>query len=214
MRKRNIFLPSLFAVGILLVCIVSIHACRRREDWPCEESRTNELRVVEQATGRPVEGASVYLVSKPNGSMPEAAYNETTDQYGRVEWECSHAITHICVDAGDGYWDQCGSGYSIQDDFLVDGYYELKPKAWVHVNVVDSFPYSNDLQVAAFTDFDDSFEAEGLVPGGYYDVLGVVGGVNSILRIRCFDSDGDYISSNMMEVFAAPGDTTEYTYFY
>jgi hypothetical protein len=75
-------------------------------------------------------------------------------------------------------------------------------------------PYNGNLQVAAFTDFDDSFEAEGLVPNGYYDVLGVVGGVNSILRIRCFDSDGDYVSGDMMEVFAAPGDTTEYTYFY
>jgi hypothetical protein len=90
----------------------------------------------------------------------------------------------------------------------------LKPKAWLHINLVDSLPYNHNLQVAAFTDFDDSFEAEGLVPGGYYDVLGVVGGVNSILRIRCFDSDGDYVSGDMMEVFVALGDTTEYTYFY
>lgn len=214
MRKRNIFLPSLFAVSILLVCILTIHACSKRENWPCQESETHELRVVEQSTGRPVEGASVYLVSKPNGSVPEAAYNLTTDHYGRVEWDCSRAITHICADAGESYWDQCGSGYSTQDDFLVDGYYELRPKAWVHFNLVDSVPYNGNLQVAAFTDFDDSFEAEGLVPNGYYDVLGVVGGVNSILRIRCFDSDGDYVSGDMMEVFAAPGDTTEYTYFY
>lgn len=214
MRKRNIFLPSVVAVSILLVCVLAIHACRKRDDWPCNDSQVNELRVVEQSSGRPVEGANVYLVSKPNGSVPEAAYNLTTDKYGRVEWDCSWAITHVCSDAGESYWDQCGSGYSIQDDFIVDGYYELKPKAWVHINVVDAEPLNSDLQVAAFSDFDDSFDAEGLVPGGYYDVLGVVGGVNSVLRFRCFDSDGDYVSVNILEVIASPGDTAEYTYYY
>ncbi len=214
MRKRKIFLPSLVAVSVLLVCILAIHACRKREEWPCANSQTHEIRVVEQSSGRPVEGANVYLVSKPNGSVPEAAYNLTSDKYGRVEGDCAWAATHICCDAGENYWDQCGSGYSIQDDFLIDGYYELKPKAWVRINVVDAQPENSDLQVAAFSDFDDSFEAEGLVPGGYYDVLGVVGGVNTVLRFRCFDSDGDYISVNMMEVMSAPGDTAEYTYYY
>jgi hypothetical protein len=214
MRKRNIFFPSLAAIFILLVCIVTVHACRKRVEWACSESRIREIRVVEQSTGRPIEGATVYLVSKPNGSVPEAAYNLTTDQYGRIEWECSWAITHLCSEAGEKYWDQCGSGYAIQDDFLADGYYELKPRAWVRINMVDTVPLSSHLQLAAFSDYDDSFDAEGLVPGGYYDVLGVVGGVNSTLRIRCFDADGDYVSGSMMEVFAAPGDTTEYTYFY
>ena len=214
MRKRKIFLPSILAISFLLVCILAIHACRKREEWPCADSPKHEIRVVEQSSGRPVEGASVYLVSKPQGSVPEAAYNLTTDQYGRAEWDCSWAITHVCSDAGDKYWDQCGSGYSIQDDFLIDGYYELKPKSWVRVNVVDAEPFNSDLQVAAFSDFDDSFEAEGLVPGGYYDILGVVGGVNSVLRFRCFDSDGEYISVNMTEVIVTPGDTSEYTYFY
>lgn len=214
MKKRKIFLPSLTALCILLACILAIHACRKKEEWPCAESQTHELRVVEQSTGRPIEGATVYLVSKPNGSVPEAAYNVITDQYGRVEWDCSWAVTHLCCEAGERYWDQCGSGYSIQDDFLNDGYYELKPKAWVKINVVDTVPHNPELQVIAFSDFDDSFQAEGLVPGGYYDVLGVVGGVNSIIRLRCFASDGDYVSGQMMEVTALPGDTVEYTHFY
>ena len=214
MRKRKIFLPGLAAVIILLVCIFTIHACRRREEWSCNESQLLAIRVVEQATGRPVAGARVYLVSKPNGSVPESAYNLTTDQYGRVEWDCSWAITHVCAEAGDAYWDECGSGYSIQDDFLSDDYYELRPKAWVRINLVDTMPYNPQIQVAAFTDFDDSFEAEGLVPQGYYDILGVVGGVNSMLKIRMFDADGDYISGDVVEIHAAAGDTAECTYFY
>ena len=214
MRKRNIFLPSLMAISILMVCILTIHACHKREEWACADSRTRELRVVEQSTGRPVEGAIVYLMSKPKGSFPEAAYNLTTDQYGRIEWDCSWAITHVCTEAGDGYWDRCGSGYAVQDDFLDDGYYELKPKAWVRINLVDTLPLNEQIQVTAFSDYEDTWEAEGLVPGGYYDVLGIVGGVNSVVRIRAFDSDGDYVSGEMLEVFAAPGDTTEYTYYY
>jgi hypothetical protein len=214
MKKRKIFLPGLAAVIILLVCIVTIHACRKREEWSCNESRTLAMRVVEQATWRPVVGAKVYLVSKPNGSVPESAYNLTTDQYGRFEWDCSWAITHVCVEAGDAYWDECGSGYSIQDDFLSDDYYELRPKAWVRINFVDTLPYNPHLHVVAFSDFDDSFEAEGLVPQGYFDIMGIVGGVNSLLKIRSFNADGDYISSDVVEINAAAGDTAEYTYFY
>jgi hypothetical protein len=75
-------------------------------------------------------------------------------------------------------------------------------------------PYNEDFQVTAFTDFGDSFEADGLVPNGYFDVLGVVGGINAVVRMRCFDSDGDYVSGEMLEVLVAPGDTAEYTYFY
>jgi hypothetical protein len=97
---------------------------------------------------------------------------------------------------------------------LADDYYELRPKAWVRINLVDTMPYNPQIQVAAFSDFDDSFEAEGLVPEGYYDILGVVGGVNSTLKIRTFDADGDYISADVVEIHAAAGDTAECTYFY
>jgi hypothetical protein len=212
MRKRKIFLPGLVAVCILLMCILTVHACRKQRDWSCGNEALTEMRVVEQSTGIPVEGAIAYLVSKPNGSVPIAAYNRSTDQYGRVEWDCSWAITHVCVEAGDAYWDQCGSGYSIQDDFLQDAYYELKPKSWVRMNLIDTLPSNPELRVVAFSDYDDSFEAEGLVPGGYTDVLGIVGGTHTSIRIRMFDVSGEYISSDIIEVNVSPGDTTEYTY--
>jgi hypothetical protein len=214
MRKRRIFFPSAVAIIILLVCVMVVNACRKRRDWSCNEEPTHCLRVVEQATGRPVEGASVYLVSKTNSSVPVAAYNLTTDVYGRVEWDCAWAITHVCAEAGDGYWDACGSGYSIQDDFLADNYYELKPKAWVQVNVVDTIPLNPELRIIAFSDYTDTFQSEGLIPGGYYGILGVVGGVNSTLRMKRFDYSGNYISGELLEVIAAPGDTVEVTYSY
>ena len=214
MKKRRIFIPGISALLILLVCIASIHACRKRVHWACNESQSHCLRVVEQATGRPVEGAMVYLVSKTSSSVPEAAYNLTTDKYGMVEWDCSWAITDVCVEAGDGYWDQCGSGYSINDDFLADDYYELRPKAWVRLNIIDTLPLNSQWQVVAFSDFDDSYEAEGVVPGGYHDVLGLIGGVNSSLRIKRFDYSGNYISGELLELNVSPGDTTEITYCY
>ncbi len=213
MKKRRIFLPGIAAILVLLFCVAAIHACRR-DKWPCGEEQAHVLSVVEQATGRPVEGAQVYLVSKTMSSVPEAAYNMTTDKYGKVEWDCSWAITDVCVEAGDRYWDVCGSGYSLRDDFLSDNYYELRPKAWVRINLVDTLPLNTQCQVIAFSDFDDSYDAEGLVPGGYYDVLGVVGGVNSTLRIKRFDTSGNYVTGEILEVNVAPGETAEMTYFY
>jgi hypothetical protein len=53
------------------------------------------MRVVEQASGRPVAGAKVFLVSKPNGSMPEAAYNLTTDQYGFIFAALAYSFVYI-----------------------------------------------------------------------------------------------------------------------
>jgi hypothetical protein len=214
MKKRRIFIPSIVAVTFLFLCIAAIHACRRRDEWPCDEEKTHGLSVVEQATGRPVEGAQVYLVSKTESSVPEAAYNLTTDKYGKVEWDCGWAITDVCVEAGEGYWDACGSGYSLRDDFLADNYYELRPKAWVRINLVDTLPFDTQCQVVAFSEFDDSYDSEGLVPGGYYDVLGVTGGVNSTLRVKRFDTMGNYLSSELLEVNVAPGETAEMTYFY
>jgi len=214
MRKRRIFLPGIVAIGALLSSIVAIHACRKKEDWPCEGSQDQSLQVVEQFTGRSVEGATAFLVSKPNGSVPEGAYNLTTDSYGRITWNCSWGVTHVCVEAGEAYWDVCGSGYSLQDDFLADGYYELKPKAWVHINFVDTLPLNPEIKVAAFTEYDDSYEAEGLIPGGFYDILGVVGSVHSAVRFRRFDIDGDYITGDLVEMNVPAGDTSEYTYKY
>jgi hypothetical protein len=77
---------------------------------------------------------------------------------------------------------------------------------------VDTVPLNPEVKVAAFTEYDDSYEAEGLIPGGYFDILGVVGSVNSPVRFRRFDLDGDYITSELVELHVPAGDTSEYTY--
>jgi hypothetical protein len=68
--------------------------------------------------------------------------------------------------------------------------------------------------VVAFSDFNDTFEADGLVPGGYYAHLGVVGGVNAILRVKRFTSGDEFISTDLLEVMVNPQDTLELTYRY
>jgi hypothetical protein len=45
-------------------------------------------------------------------------------------------------------------------------------------------------------------------------VLGLIGGVNSSLRIKRFDYSGNYISGELLELNVSPGDTTEITYSY
>lgn len=214
MKRVKVFRPGIIAVVILVSTLLSMHACRKRESWPCDDEQEHCLRVVEQATGRPVEGATVYLMSKTVNSVPEAAYNLTTDKFGKVEWECSWAITDVCAEAGERYWDVCGQGYSINDQFLNDDYYELRPKAWVRVNVVDTFPLQPEIQVIAFTDYDDSYESVGIVPQGYFDVLGVVGGIHSMVRFKRFDLNSNFITGDFLEVNVTPGDTLELTYYH
>ena len=214
MKQKHFIRPGLVAAALLGATILGIHACGKREDWPCNEGRVKCLRVVEQSTGVPVEGAQVFLVQKNLTSVPEAGYNLVTDSYGNVEWDCSWAITDVCVEAGESYWDACGSGYTLNDDFLADGYYELRPKAFVRMNLIDTLPLNPELRVVAFSDYGDTYEAEGLVPSGYFAHIGVVGGVNSILRVKRFAHSDDFISSEALEVLVAPGDTIELNYFY
>lgn len=214
MKQKHFIRPGIIAAATLGITILGIHACSKNDDWPCNEGRVKCLRVVEQSTGVPVVGAQVFLVQKTMNSVPQAAYNLVTDNYGNVEWDCSWAITDVCAEAGDGYWDACGSGYALNDDFLADGYYELRPKAFVRMNLIDTLPLNPELRVVAFSDYGDTYESEGLVPQGYYGHLGVVGGVNSILRVKRFANGDDFISSDMLEVQVPPGDTLELTYSY
>jgi len=214
MKNKHVIRPGVIAAGILALTILGMHACRNREDWPCDEGESKCLRVVEAVSGIPVENAQVYLVSKPVNSVPQAGYNLTTDQYGMVKWSCDWAITDVCVEAGDAYWDACGSGYTVQDNFLSDGYYELNPKAWVKIHLVDTFPLNPELRVVAFSDFNDTYEAEGAVPGGYYAHLGVIGGVNTVLRVKRFTNGDDYVSSELMEVLVHSQDILNLIYRY
>jgi len=214
MKQKHFIRPGIVAAALLGATIMCIHACGKQEEWPCNEGRVKCLRVVEQSTGVPVVGAHVFLVQKTMSSVPEAGYNLVTDNYGNVEWDCSWAITDACVEAGEGYWDACGSGYTINDDFLADGYYELRPKAFVLVNIIDTLPLNPELRVVAFSDYGDTYEADGLVPQGYFAHLGVVGGLNSILRVKRFSHGDDFISSDVLEVHVPPNDTLEITYRY
>lgn len=214
MNQKHIIRPGIIAAAILGVTIIGIHACRRQEAWPCDNGRVKCLKVVEQQTGLAVPGARVFLVSKTSSSVPEAAYNLTTDVFGKVEWDCQWAVTDVCVEPGENYWDECGSGYTLNDDFLADGYYEVRPKAWVRINLIDTLPLNPELRVVAFSDFSDTYETEGLVPGGYFGHLGVVGGVPSILRIKHYMNGDDYVNSTMLELTVPPRDTVELNYTY
>ena len=214
MKNKHVIRPGVAAIGILAATILGMHACGKREEWPCDEGSVKCLRVVEQSSGIPVQNAMVYLTSKSVNSIPEAGYNLKTDRYGKVEWPCDWAITDVCSEAGDAYWDACGSGYTLQDDFLSDGYYELRPKAWVKIHLVDTLPLNPELRVVAFSDFNDTYEVEGSVPGGYFAHLGVIGGVNSVLRVKRFTNGDDYVSTDLMEVLVYPQDTLDLIYRY
>jgi len=214
MKNKHFIRPGAMAGAILTITIIGMHACRGTEEWPCDEGQVKCLRVVELSSGIPVHDAKVYLTSKTVNSVPEAGYNLNTDVYGKAEWPCDWAVTDVCVEAGEQYWDVCGSGYTLQDDFLSDGYYELRPKAWVKIHLVDTVPLNPELRVVAFSDFNDTYEADGLVPSGYYAHLGVVGGVNAILRVKRFASGDEFISTDLLEVLVHPQDTLELTYRY
>ncbi len=219
--KKNNFLLAIPPVGLALI----LYSCdddglfNRKEEWPCDDGATKCMQFVEYGTLSPIEGATVYLFSYENNSdTPSNVEIKTSDANGYVDWPCELAVSGYCAES-EGCWDDCGYGYSMNMTWVADGIYELLPKAWVKVTVIDDEPL-NPEQYVLVEPIRGSSNPEVMV-SGFTEVMQCVGNRHDFLNFYVSEwideEEGGYYSivyKDSLDVLVSPLDTLEYTYHY
>jgi hypothetical protein len=189
----------------------------KKDDWPCDEGDTKTMQFVQYGTLAPIEGATVYLFSYENNSdTPSNIEIKTSDANGNVEWPCELAVSGYCAEA-DGCWDDCGYGYSMNKTWVADGIYELLPKAWVKVTVIDDVPLNPEHHV--LVEPIRGYANGEVMVSGFTEVIECVGNRNDFLYFFVCEWTGQanevsIIYTDSLDVLVSPLDTLEYTYHY
>ncbi len=219
--EKNTPLPIVcsIALSMLLSGCDGDGIFNHKEEWPCNEGNTKCMQFVEYGTLDPIPGATVYLFSYENNSdTPSNIEIKTSDANGNVEWPCELAVSGYCAEA-DGCWDDCGYGYSMNMTWVADGIYELLPKAWMKVTVIDDEPLNPEHYVRV------SYIRGGSLPdvvgNGFTEIRQCIGNRHDFLNFyvsEWIDEEGSgyytTVYKDSLDVLVSPLDTLEYTYHY
>jgi|GEM_PF-1872140 len=201
-RPFNQYFLLFFTCGLLLSC----------EDDPCEEPEPH-MYFYDLNTRNPVEGVDVNIISYV-GNGDRVVEKAITDANGYVEWSCVLSAEGISG-CKEGYWDACETSSDLREVGVVNHIYEMLPKAWIYLQVIDVEPYDSDIRVLVRSSHGDTNGVLGLLEHGYFDILPVVGNSTEPLYFsKYYSGENVPFVREELTIVASAGDTLDYTYYY
>jgi hypothetical protein len=209
-------------IVLLVILVTFLTGCKGdglfgdKKEWPCDKGQIKNMQFVQYGTLAPIEGAQVYLYSYAGSEeTPSQIQLRTSDVNGRIEWPCEYAVTEICAEAED-CWDECGYGYDMNMTWVADGVYEMLPKAWAIITVVDDEPLNPDQLVFI------GYVYGGSLPdplwNGHTVIRECVGNRQDVLKFYVKEwIEEDYyntIYQSSIDVLVQPLDTLTYVFHY
>lgn len=211
-KSTNNIMKTKHIKMLFQTCIFIVFVSCNSEEL-CDSETVLHMYFYDLNTQNPVDGAQVNLIQyQGNGS--QVVQQTVSNENGLVSWSCVLGINGICG-SKEGYWDYCGSGHSLKDDKIKDHCYEMQPKAWVKLHVMDVEPYNSDVSLQWHSSHGDVSGILESGPHDYFMIMAVVGNSTEPMRVsKYYSSDETPFISEDVNVVVAPNDTLDYTYNY
>jgi hypothetical protein len=204
-NMRRLFTQYMF----LLFTCASLFSC---EDDPCDKPEPH-MYFYDLNTRNPVEGVDVNIISYV-GNGDRVVEKSVTDGNGYVEWSCVLSAEAISG-CKEGYWDACEVSSGLKEVGIVNHIYEMQPKAWVKLHIVDAEPFETNTYVQFRSSRGNVSGVLDWSEHEYYMIMAVVGNSTEPLFANKYHSgeEAPFLNEELI-IVASPGDTLEYTYIF